>query len=1597
MNLNLAGDYELANDIDCSDTVNWNSGKGFKPVGPSGDGFIGSFDGQGYNITGLVINRPTEDQVGLFGIADVGAQISNVALLGGSVSGDNNVGSLAGASDAVIENTYSTALVSGSAGVGGLLGFNLGTISNSYATGSVSATGSAGVFRAGGLVGQAGNVFVPSTGSIINCYSTGVVSGTGADIGGLVGLHRYPSMVTSSYWDTETSGQSSSAVGEGKTTNEMSQQATFVGWSFNTIWWILENTGYPLLLVSSPSPSQSNRQSQSRSFSFSQSESQSSTSSHTATQSRSRTLSQSESRSPIKSQSPSDSQSFSLSPSFSRSNSQSSSQSCSSSNSQSSSQSRSSSNSESSSQSPSSSNSQSSSSSNSQSSSSSNSQSHSSSGSQSASSSLTQSQGIGFIMDCIDLQNMTNNLIGRYILTGPINCTETSTWNNGAGFEPVGTLLAPFSGTFTGNNYVITGLTINRLTADNVGLFGVIDNTAQISEAGLEEASIQGRHQVGILVGLNQGSVSTSYATGTVSGINEIGSLVGRNGGVLSNSYALVSISGSGSAAGGLLGHNQGVVDSSYASGSVSGNLNAGGLIGLSTSGTVTDSYWDVIASGQSVSAGGTGKSTIEMHRAATFSSWDATNTWWLSCGAYPILKAFNPVPVVSTNISTCAKLQSLCEDLDYFLVNDIDCSASSTWNDGAGFVPLGSNQMAFIGSLVGNNHVITGFTINLTSTDNVGLFGVTGNTAQIRGVRLEGASIDGQNQVGMLVGFNRGTVTACYAEGTVSGNVNIGGLAGTNSETAIISQSAAEGTLVAHDIAGGIVGLNEGVVEDSYSLASTLIDAPKGKAGGLAGNNIGTLQHSYAAGCVRSAASNAQLGGLVGAMSGRKSIIDCYWDKSTTGHVFAGPKSTQRSHGKQTSTMYTPNTFKDWDFTNIWSIEPGKSYPFFQAFANNTVPTAPTEKCPSSALFGQWLTLAVSTISVMAFFFLLLLYGRNLFLLRRWRSQTKRPLWYAPAYLGQQDVIIFYFRQHATADEKQQILEVLLENNHVSIVQALVKESMVTSDDTLRKAWGSKLAERGYHAMATCLGLDDAEWEAYCEQAAERLKENRCFYEAIKRKGYYLNLVGLKQDIRWPKMKQEIERAMNTSVEENITEELLIQLISLSSYSSQLSYDGSDYYYEVNKMLQSGFNPNYLTEGGISPLDEVMNNGDIALSKCLVQHRANLYLSTNEARPLEKLLCEGQRLSARQLVEQGGYPPLLKQSLEQTLEAIQSNDALLKTINLSGRLCDNYTVYLLCLALRENQVVEALDLAYNEISLLGVSTIARLLQEHPSLRRINLSCNLIDERGVAELLTLLSSNPCLKEIELEGNVLIPDDDPAYESLQQALLDRQQKIGVKSGMELSTPSFEEKNIPLGLRFQVWFQHYKAMMLIAFLVEIADKISDCILIRELAENREQKLAIASLIFLLASYVVGAASVQQMRDPGQVQTWTSRLKRLLWLPVLGPEFARLVWNVEYVDKRFAWLRLANFLVEDAPQFIVGVIFLNRKGINSVVLAKVVLAFCFSVFFTLKFLLYDFSAARVKMRNTLHNVGNKVQKRLTKQGGIEMHNLGAPANVW
>jgi len=190
---NLGGNHTLMNDLDATTpgyeelaSPRANRGKGWQPIG-TWHIFMGSFDGQGYEIRDLFVNRPDEYSAGLFANVGPNGVIEDIGVVDATVTGLVWVDELVGASSSAAGNSYSPAASLAGGGVGGLVGWNRGIVSNSYSTGRVT-----GDEVVGGLVGE-------NTGFVSNSYFTGSVNGENS-VGGLVGWN-YGGAVSNSYYN----------------------------------------------------------------------------------------------------------------------------------------------------------------------------------------------------------------------------------------------------------------------------------------------------------------------------------------------------------------------------------------------------------------------------------------------------------------------------------------------------------------------------------------------------------------------------------------------------------------------------------------------------------------------------------------------------------------------------------------------------------------------------------------------------------------------------------------------------------------------------------------------------------------------------------------------------------------------------------------------------------------------------------------------------------------------------------------------------------------------------------------------------------------------------------------------------------------------------------------------------------------------------------------------------------------------------------------------------------------------------------------------------------------------------------------------------
>ena len=179
----------------------------------------------------------------------------------------------------------------------------------------------------------------------------------------------------------------------------------------------------------------------------------------------------------------------------------------------------------------------------------------------------------------------------HFIQIADIDASETTNWNDGEGFSPIGELDTPapenpFTGNYNGAGYTIDQLYINRSSTNNIGLFGRTIGSA-IQNLGLTNVNFTGGYWVGSLVGLNRNSIiCNSFGTGNVVGINRVGGLIGRSSGsIVTNCYSSGNVFGI-DEIGGLVGMNyhDSEINNSISESNVDGEVNIGGLVGFNYS-----------------------------------------------------------------------------------------------------------------------------------------------------------------------------------------------------------------------------------------------------------------------------------------------------------------------------------------------------------------------------------------------------------------------------------------------------------------------------------------------------------------------------------------------------------------------------------------------------------------------------------------------------------------------------------------------------------------------------------------------------------------------------------------------------------------------------------------------------------------------------------------------------------------------------------------------------------------------------------------------------------------------------------------------------
>ncbi len=569
---NSAACAKLMIDIDASASdpnhPDYDALNAWTPIGNYNNRYTGIFDGDGHRISGLIFNNSNQDYAGLFGYVKgvkdgdetVGGIVKNVGLEGGSITGKDFVGGVAGENGGTITSCYYTGDVTGNDYTGGVAGENGGTVTNCYNTGDVS-----GNDFVGGVVGDnysgtvancyntgdvSGNNMVGGVigdnpgGTVANCYNTGDVSGNNF-VGGVVGSNIYNSSVENCYNTGDVSGNDfvGGVVGNNNSTvtNCCYDRNTCVitGASESNNWKAV-GTG-TLDTVTGLTTAEMTA----------------------GTYTSDKVTNMPGFSSDVWLVKPAD-DFYSYYPHLAGFDTD-------------------------------------------------------AQGSQLPAEKIRKTdwparkaqENVREISDYAQLKAFAAEVNSgsatlKGILAKDIVCKYDGETEYAADWTPIGSESIKYIGTFDGDGHVINGLTTpDNYSGDYAGLFGCVGSKTEggvttkgtVKNVGLEGGKITGICYVGGVAGANEGTVSNCYNTGDVSSSFEAGGVVGYNEGTVSNCYNTgdVEAIGENSYAGGIVGGNNGTVTNCFNTGTVTVTgtatiIEAGGVVG-SNFGTVTNCY----------------------------------------------------------------------------------------------------------------------------------------------------------------------------------------------------------------------------------------------------------------------------------------------------------------------------------------------------------------------------------------------------------------------------------------------------------------------------------------------------------------------------------------------------------------------------------------------------------------------------------------------------------------------------------------------------------------------------------------------------------------------------------------------------------------------------------------------------------------------------------------------------------------------------------------------------------------------------------------------------------------------------------------------
>ncbi|MDR0767780.1 MAG: hypothetical protein LBE57_05005, partial [Methanosarcinales archaeon] len=478
------------------------------------------------------------------------------------------------------------------------------------------------------------------------------------------------------------------------------------------------------------------------------------------------------------------------------------------------------------------------------------------------------------IEDEVDLAAISSNLDKHFILGQDIVMTQEWT--------PLGTSGNPFTGSFDGQNYLISNLNMNSPSGDS-GLFGYADN-ATIKNVTLTDVTIRSTtvNNVGALIGqaANNTLVENCIASGTVSGRNNIGGLIGRmQNGVISNSHFSGTVTGNG---GGVWDDASGV----------------GGLAGFLSSSTISGS-----------------SATGDVNYLGNVAGWEGW-AYQVSTGGFVGILSHSTI-TDSSSIGNTNGFDNVGGFAGYAWMHS---TISNSYVEG-NVVGKGNGVGGFAGGTDMNLHFINvSVTGDTTGVNQVGgLVGYTWYGNSISKSRVTG-NTTGMDEVGGFIGRSTGT--------TISDSFVIGNVRGEGNGEPFVSIAST----------GGFVGYSWGESVFSNSFAAVNITGTN-NVGGFAGMAVQStvITNVYVTGSVD---GNNNVGGLVGNLNGNGKIQNSMaLNEFVNGTTNINSDIGNLGSGSATGLFVWENISQnDGTFTNVSDVTSVTSYDVWSIYPTNSI-----------------------------------------------------------------------------------------------------------------------------------------------------------------------------------------------------------------------------------------------------------------------------------------------------------------------------------------------------------------------------------------------------------------------------------------------------------------------------------------------------------------------------------------------------------------------------------------------------------------------------------------------------------------------------------